>query len=353
MVVERDGWKPSDIQQSMSRFSEVALSSFRTVGDDQLPKATVVVPTICESSEELVRTVSSLLALDYPDFEILVVDNRTNDDHGPLPVFPADDRVRTASERARGASAARNKGISLATGEIVAFTDDDAVVDRNWLRALGARFALNEEVEGIGGLVLPMELKSAPQLWFEEFYGGFSPSFVSTTMSMHSMKGKSALFPYAPGVFGAGCNMAFRRATLQRMGGFNVCLGPGTPAKGGEDPALFIAIALSGATLAFEPAALVRHTHRRTQGEFMHQVFGYGIGLTAMYTALVARDPRQLVALVRRLPAGFRLLTREKVDRAPNVASSYPRRTFAFQLAGMAYGPVAYALSTSRTRKLK
>ena len=102
MVVERDGWKPSDIQQSMSRFSEVALSSFRTVGDDQLPKATVVVPTICESSEELVRTVSSLLALDYPDFEILVVDNRMNDDHGPLPVSPQ----TIAFERLRSAHAA-------------------------------------------------------------------------------------------------------------------------------------------------------------------------------------------------------------------------------------------------------
>lgn len=347
--VGEDGLLSSDQREVAGRFSNVSLSTYMTVTDDLLPKASIVVPTICESPEELIRTVNSLLALDYPDFEILVVDNRTSDSPTPLPEFESS-RVRTISERTRGASAARNKGIAMAEGEVVAFTDDDAVVDRNWLRVLGARFALSEEVEGIGGLVLPMELKTAPQLWFEEFYGGFSPSFNSSVMSVAAMKGTSALFPYAPGVFGAGCNMAFRRSTLQRMGGFNVSLGPGTPAKGGEDPALFIALALAGGTLAFEPAALVRHTHRRTRSEFMRQVFGYGTGLTAMYTALVARDPRQLIALLRRIPAGVRLLAPERRDHSSSTEPSYPRETIAYQLLGMAYGPVAYVRSAARNR---
>lgn len=147
--------------------------------------------------------------------------------------------------------------------------------------------------------------------------------------------------------------MAFRRSTLQRMGGFNVSLGPGTPSRGGEDPALFISLALSGGTLAFEPAALVRHTHRRTRDEFMHQVFGYGIGLTAMYTALVAKEPRRLAALVRRLPAGVRLLAPGRNDRESSMTSSYPRETIVYQLLGMAYGPVAYARSAARTKWLK
>jgi hypothetical protein len=144
--------------------------------------------------------------------------------------------------------------------------------------------------------------------------------------------------------------MAFRRTTLQRMGGFNTHLGPGTPTKGGEDPALFIKLALSGATLAFEPAALVRHTHRHSHREFMTQVVGYGTGLTAMYTALVAREPGQLFALLRRLPAGFRLLTLAKSQRSASRSPSYPRHTIIFQLLGMAYGPVAYARSVAQSR---
>jgi GT2 family glycosyltransferase len=344
-----DGWPPPDVQDLAARFADIPLSTFRSVPDDQLAKASIVVPTIGENFEELRRTVTSLLALDYPDFEILVVDNRTDNNRVPLPDF-SDARVRTISERTRGASAARNRGIALSTGEFVAFTDDDAVVDPQWLRVLGARFAMSKEVQAIGGLVLPLELATAAQLWFEEYYGGFSPSFSESIMNIESMSDSSPLFPYAPGVFGAGCNMAFRRSTLQSLGGFNTLLGPGTPTKGGEDPALFIKLALTGASLAFEPAALVRHTHRHSQAEFMTQVFGYGTGLTAMYTALVAREPKHLLALLRRLPYGFRLLTLNKDERSASVSPSYPRHTIFVQLLGMAYGPVAYVRSVVRTR---
>jgi cellulose synthase/poly-beta-1,6-N-acetylglucosamine synthase-like glycosyltransferase len=347
--VDENGWPPSGVKDLSTRFSEVPLSTYMKVDDDRLAKASIVVPTICENSDELLRTVRSLLALDYPDFEIVVVDNRSSEERTPLPEF-SDARVRTVSERTRGASAARNKGIAISTGDFVAFTDDDAVVDQKWLRVLGARFAVSEEVEAIGGLVLPTELETAAQLWFEEYYGGFSPSFSASIMSVKSMAGLSPLFPYAPGVFGAGCNMAFRRTTLQRMGGFNTLLGPGTPTKGGEDPALFVKLALSGARLAFEPAALVRHTHRHSKREFMTQVFGYGTGLTAMYTSLVARDPRQLLAILRRFPAGFRLLTLAKNDRSSSPSPSYPRHTIIFQLLGMAYGPLAYVRSVAQQR---
>jgi GT2 family glycosyltransferase len=294
--------------------------------------------------------VDSLLALDYPDFEIIVVDNRIGVGFEPLPEFSGGERVRVTAEPKRGASAARNHGISTATGDIVAFTDDDAVVDRDWLRVIGARFALDPDVEVIGGLVLPMELQTAPQLWFEEFYGGFSHSFRAEKLSIQRVGRTDDLFPYAPGRFGAGCNMAFRRSTLERMGGFDTSLGPGTPAKGGEDLAMFVELIVSGGTLLFEPAAVVRHSHRRTEREFMNQVISYGTGLTAMYTAMILRDPRHLAAMIRRIPAGLRLLTRPREKRSPSRTPSYPRRTLYYQVLGMAYGPVAYVRSVARTR---
>ena len=158
------------------------------------------------------------------------------------------------------------------------------------------------------------------------------------------------MFPYAIGRFGAGCNTAYRRTTLQRLGDFDVLLGVGTLAKSCEDVDMALKLVLSGATFAYEPAAVVRHAHRRTEDEFMKQAFNYGVGLTAMYTALIVRDPTQLAALIRRIPLGLRHLTRPAEQRSASTAPSYPKRTLAHQVLGMAYGPLAYVLSAVRTR---
>jgi cellulose synthase/poly-beta-1,6-N-acetylglucosamine synthase-like glycosyltransferase len=318
------------------------------VPDRLLPRASVVVPTLCRNPPSLLQTIDALLAQDYPDFEVIVVDNRHDARGGPLPAFPVGSRVRAVEERRRGISAARNRGVATATGDIVAFTDDDAVAEGDWLRMLGSRFALDREVEAIGGAVLPSELQTEPQLWFEEFYGGFTRSYRAETLSQRREQG--GMFPYAPARFGAGCNMAFRRSTLERTGGFITSLGTGTPARGGEDLAMFIELVTAGSTVAFEPAALVRHSHRRTRREFLRQVRDYGTGLTAMFTALIVRNPRHLVALLHRLPAGLHLLVRPRAGRSPSRRPSYPRRALAYQVLGMAIGPVAYARSAAMAR---
>jgi GT2 family glycosyltransferase len=318
--------------------------------DHALPRASVVVPTVCNDARELARTVESLLALDYPDFEVIVVDNRPQAGRDRLPEFPEDFRLRTTEEHKRGGSAARNRGLACANGEFVAFTDDDAVVDRGWLRAFGSRFALDPAVDAICGPVLPTELQTAPQLWFEEFYGGFTRSFDADLLSLQREDSLDPLFPYAPARFGAGCNMAFRRTTLESMGGFLPTLGPGTPARGGEDLAMFIELVTAGGTVAIEPEALVRHRHRRTEREFFRQVYSYGVGLTAMFAAIVTHDPRHMVSLLRRVPAGLRLLVRPSEDRSPSMSPSYPKRVPAYQVLGMVVGPLAYACSVARNR---
>jgi glycosyltransferase involved in cell wall biosynthesis len=340
----------SVLEDLATDFSDIALASKESLPDELLAKVSVVIPTICGNPDELVRTVEGLLALDYPDFEIIVVDNRSGTDHDPLPTFPGGSQVRTAVQAQRGVSAARNRGTEVASGDIVAFIDDDILVDRSWLRVIGNRFVLNAEVEAIGGLILPKEIQTESQLWFEEFYGGFSRSYSSEILSVQLLKGTDDLFPYAPGRFGSGGNMAFRRTTLERIGGFNTTLGTGTPARGGEDPAAFIEILVRGGTIAFEPAALVRHSHRRTESDFMDQVFGYGTGLTAMYTALIVRNPKHLREIIKRIPAGVRLLARPRAGRSLGQAPSYPRRTLLYQVFGLAYGPFAYARSVAQAR---
>jgi GT2 family glycosyltransferase len=347
-----DGLPTSVLDELEAMFSGSPISQFEYLPDELLPRASVVVPTICRTPDQLILTVESLLASDYPDFEIIIVDNRPGESNDPLPELPGGERVHVATEPVRGISAARNRGISLSTGDFVAFTDDDAMVEMNWLRALGTTFALDSEVDAIGGLVLPEELATEPQLWFEEFYGGFSRSFHAEKMSLERLKGTDALFPYAPGRFGAGCNMAFRRSTLDRVGGFDIVLGTGTLARGGEDLAMFLELLVAGGTVAFEPAAMVRHSHRRTERDFLRQVFSYGTGLTAMYTAIVVRNPTHLAGLLRRIPAGLRLLTRPRGDRSPSRTPSYPSRTILYQVLGMFYGPLAYVRSRRKYRWL-
>jgi len=341
----------SALREAATTFSEVAPSALGSLPNELLAKASVVVPTICENSEELVSVVETLLALDYPDFEVIIVDNRSNSNKVSLPALPDDARLLVVEEASPGISAARNRGIAVATGQFIAFTDDDVVVDRNWLRALGARFALDASVDFIGGLVLPAELDTVAQLWFEEFYGGFTRSFQATSVSLEDHDVEDELFPYNVGRFGAGCNMALRRSALDRWGGFDTSLGVGTPAKGGEDLAMFMRLLLAGATLAFEPAALVRHYHRRTKREFMHQVRSYGVGLGAFYVSLVAHDPRQLWAMSKRVPVGIRRLVRPRTQRSISSTPSYPRRTLLYQMLGLAFGPVAYVRSVMRSRR--
>jgi GT2 family glycosyltransferase len=342
-------WTSDTMEEALRQFGGVVTSTASTA-DERLPSISVVVPTIAVDQLELKRTVDSLTALDYPRVEILVVDNRRNAE-GPLSNLSSDPRVHVLVEPRPGISAARNRGIDAATGDVVAFTDDDVSVEPTWLRALGKCFALHPEVEGAGGLVMPRELETQPQLWFEQFFGGFSRSFEASLTSVALTVDSDPMFPYAPGRFGAGCNMAFRRSSLQRVGGFNLALGTGTLARGGEDLAMFLDLALAGATLAFEPAALVRHSHRRSEAAFLKQVFAYGVGLTAMYSALVASHPRRIADLATRIPDGFHLMTRSRSGRSTNVSPTYPESCRARQLLGMAYGPVAYARSVAAARR--
>ena len=185
----------------------------------------------------------------------------------------------------------------------------------------------------------------------EEFYAGFTKSFLAKKWSTKIVGDSDPLFPYSAGRFGAGCNMAVRRSAFQRHGDFAVRVGIGTTAKSGEDLKVFINILLGGGTVVYELTALVRHSHRRTSHEFMIQVFGYGTGLTAIYTSLVFDDPRRLVAILRKVPLGLKILLRPDERMSPSRFTSFPRRTEVYQLLGMAYDPLAYLRSVLSTRQ--
>jgi O-antigen biosynthesis protein len=353
-VVERrsddHGMLPVTVQELAHDYADVDPPDVSAFPDDRLPTASVVVPTVYRRVELLSRTVGSLVELNYPDFDIVVVDNRVGDNLEPIPPFPYGDRVKIVVERMRGVSAARNRGVAASHGEIIAFTDDDVQVDRQWLRALGAAFATDPDVSAIGGMVRPSELDTEPQLWFEEFYGGFTKSFQPKEWSSAISVTVDPLFPYSPGHFGAGCNMAIRRSTFERVGGFDVRLGGGTLAKSAEDLKMMMEVIFLGEKIAYVPSAQVRHSHRRTERQFRRQIFDYGAGFTGLFTNLIIGDPRHLVEISRRVPRGLRMLLTPADGRSPSVTTSYPRWTQPVQLLGMVYGPIAFGLSVVQHR---
>jgi GT2 family glycosyltransferase len=330
---------PAGVAQLRARAREVLVTT--PTSPVVWPSITVVVPSIGRNTDQLRDTVASLVTLDYPNFDIIVVDNRREPLTEPFPHLSDDPRVRVIREAVPGASAARNRGISLASGDIVAFTDDDAEVSPQWLRAFARRFALNPALVGIGGMVQPTELTHESQLWFEEYYGGFTPNFEPFEESLRA-PGRDPLFPYAVGRFGAGCNMAVRREALVAVGGFRYDLGPGTPAKAGEDLELWITLANAGYTIGYEPAALVRHTHRSTKEDFFEQIYCYGIGLSALYTSLVLSNPRHVLEIGRRIPYGLRRYGSARSGRRHRSPRNYPLETLKVESRGMMKGPLLY-----------
>ena len=83
--------------------------------------------------------------------------------------------------------------------------------------------------------------------------------------------------------------MAYRRSLIDTVGGFDTTLGAGSPARGGEDLAMFIETLWRGGRIGFEPSAVVHHRHRQTVEDLHKQLHGNGVGFTALMCALAAR----------------------------------------------------------------
>ncbi len=138
-----------------------------------LEMSVAVILSTAGREEQLGRCLRSLLTLRRVNFEVVVVDNRpaTGETRRTVNAIASDDpRVRYVAEPRVGLSVARNRGVSETQAELVAFIDDDAVVDRGWLDWLAAPF-IEPKVTATCGMVLPLELQTQAQKRFER-YGG-------------------------------------------------------------------------------------------------------------------------------------------------------------------------------------
>jgi hypothetical protein len=148
--------------------------------------------------------------------------------------------------------------------------------------------------------------------------------------------------------------MAFRRAALDRIGGFDVALGAGTPTGGGEDTLAITLVMLHGYEVVYEPDALMWHYHREDVASLNKQLHGYSVGLTAFYAALLRQRPLALFGLLKLLPMAARYLKggTSEPEGAPAEPHELEAELDRRQLQGMLKGPVVYAKSRRVQRRV-
>jgi GT2 family glycosyltransferase len=250
-----------------------------------------------------------------------------------------------------GLAAAHNRGLREVETPIVAFTDDDVVVDRGWLAAITRAFVFAPRVGCVTGMILPLELETPEQVWLDG-YAGFNKGPERRLFDLAENRPDDPLFPFAAGTFGSGANMAFSTAALDEMGGFDAALGAGTRARGGDDLAAFLEVLLRGYRLVYEPEATVYHGHARDYEALRRQVYGYGVGLTAYLTKSMIDQPRLLAPAVRQLPRAAAHVLSPRSRKNARRPRDYPRELARLEWRGMLAGPIAYLRSRARQRGL-
>ena len=216
------------------------------------PKVSVVVASY-NGATTLKSCLQSLEHLNYPEYEVILVDDGSTDATESIAgLFPSVRYFRHAENQ--GLSAARNTGIAAASGEIVAFTDSDCRADEDWLHYLISDL-LNSRFTGIGGhnFLPPDDSPVAAAVMVSP--GGPAHVMLNDRLAEHI----------------PGCNMAFYRWALVEIGGFDPLY-----RKAGDDVDICWRLQQRGSRLGFSPAGFVWHYRRNTIQAYLRQQGGYG-----------------------------------------------------------------------------
>ncbi len=244
------------------------------------PSVSVIVCTR-NRTEDLEKCLNSLIKINYPEYEILVIDNAPSNSstRNLVRKYPG---VKYVYEEIPGLDFARNTGIEESTGEIIAFTDDDAAVDPNWLQKLVRNFS-DPLTAAVTGITMPIELENEAQIIFEET-NGFGRGYERKEYDFVNTN------PIAAGKIGAGVNMAIRRSLLSEIGLFDEHLDCGTLTLSGGDQEFFYRILKRGFRIVYEPDALVWHRHRSDMQSLENTFYSYGAGVFAWWTRALFKE---------------------------------------------------------------
>jgi O-antigen biosynthesis protein len=218
--------------------------------EEEWPRISVVV---CSYNGErtLAETCRRLQELDYPDYEVILVDDGSTDATAAIACEHGCRLIRTEN---RGLSAARNTGMVAATGEIVAYIDDDAYPDPHWLAYLAAAYRAGDYV-GVGGPNLAPDDDGPTAACIARAPGNPVHVLLSDREAEHI----------------PGCNSSFRKSALQAVGGFDARF-----RVAGDDVDLCWRLREAGGKLGYSPSGVVWHHRRPSLRAYWRQQRGYG-----------------------------------------------------------------------------
>jgi glycosyltransferase involved in cell wall biosynthesis len=276
------------------------------------------------------RCLESLKSLRYDNYEVLVVDNASRSDETKDVV--AETPFRYLREQRPGLDWARNCGLRAATGDIVAYTDDDVRVDANWLNGIAHGFR-DPEVSCVTGLICPLELQTDAQVLFED-NGGMNKGLWPKVFDPAKLKAKELIAAHFCGV---GANMAFRRRVLLDLEGFDVHLDVGTPSHGGGDLDIFHRTLHAGKIIRYEPNALVWHQHRRSMPALHKQFYDNGRAFGCYLLKILSNRTASIAGVVELFSIGWLgswLLFGKRAGRRPMLVAA--------EFLGVLHSPWAY-----------
>ena len=244
------------------------------------PFISVVVPT-CDRQVPLIKCIESIRANNYPEYEIIIVDQSSKDGlAGQIrTLFNNDQKIIYLNSDVKCSSDSRNRGWQKAKGEIIAFTDDDAMVGERWLEAYAEAFNQGDPNVGmVGGRVEPV---------FEIPRPGWLPP--EKDYLLPSFDAGQEVKPFPKESLPMGVNFALKRSALKESGGFDTRLGLKSGSKnpyiGGEDSFLSMRVKAAGYLILYQPSALVYHPvppRRLTRRFFLRRNFREGITTIAL-----------------------------------------------------------------------
>jgi len=222
------------------------------------PRISIVVCTY-DGETKLADCLTACHLVDYPDFEVIVVDDGSTDATAEIAArFPA---TRYVHQQHAGLSVARNCGANFADGEIIAYTDDDCEPDRDWLFWIARAFA-DPKVGAAGGPNIPPEPEGVQEAVVAAAPGAPSHVLLEDLQAEHL----------------PGCNLAVRRAAFEELGGFRPQF-----ETAGDDVDFCWRLLESGWILAFVPGAFVWHRRRTSFLHYLKQQYGYGRAEALLY----------------------------------------------------------------------
>jgi O-antigen biosynthesis protein len=307
------------------------------------PTCTVIICTR-DRATELHRCLEAVAELDYPNFDVLVVDNA-----------PSDDRARQAAiawgaryvlEPTVGLSRARNRGARISGAEIVAFLDDDSLPDAKWLARLAAPFSDPLVMAVTGRIVASNREQSQPPL---------------TPVSCSDANGnREAVFDRETpfwferanyGGIGDGGNMAFRRRAFDIWPGFDERLGRGAVIDGGEEHNAFFSLLERGYRIAQARTAVVYHPVPRDDKELRAWRLR-NLASAAAYTVLILVEH----PVHRRVAIKYACEALLGTTRPWRLPTARPRRRVVSRLRmllALAHGPLLYYRSLLRQKEIR